>query len=284
MVEPLILPRQEHKEGPLILPIRQIGIDKTCISIQNFTVRYGKVDIVRDIYCDIPYGKVTAFIGPSGCGKSTMLRSINRMNDLTKGFNTLGRIVYKGQDVYSREVDPVELRRRIGMVFQRPCPLPKRSIYENIAFGPRLNGYIGNLDDLVESSLRKACIWEETKDKLHLEATFLSGGQQQRLCIARTVAVEPDVILMDEPCSSLDPRSGLKVEDLILELKRQYTIIIVTHDMTQAMRVADMTAFFNATPRDDGMGQIGNLIEFEPTKQLFKRPKRVETCEFLTTG
>ena len=221
----------------------------TCLSIQNTTISYGEFEALKNVFCDIPRGKVTAFIGPSGCGKSTLLRGLNRMNDLIEGCTLKGRILFDGADLYAPEVDPVEVRRRIGMVFQQPNPFPK-SIYENIAFGARINGYNGDMDELVERSLRQAAIWDECKDKLKESGNSLSGGQQQRLCIARTIAIEPEVILMDEPCSALDPISTLKIEETIHELKNNFTIVIVTHNMQQAVRVSDMTAFFNAEAID----------------------------------
>ena len=196
------------------------------------------------MFCDIEKNQVTSFIGPSGCGKSTVIRAINRMNDLIEGCKLSGSVIFEGIDIYAEDIDPVEVRRRIGMVFQQPNPFPK-SIYENIAFGARVNGYKGNMDQLVEESLTKAAVWDECKDKLNESGYSLSGGQQQRLCIARTIAIEPDVILMDEPCSALDPLSTLKIEETIHELKKNFTIIIVTHNMQQANRVSDYTAFFN---------------------------------------
>jgi phosphate transport system ATP-binding protein len=217
----------------------------TCMSLQNVTISYGSFEAVRNVFVDIPRGKVTAFIGPSGCGKSTVLRGLNRMNDLIPGCTLKGKVIFDGMDLYDKRVDPVEVRRRIGMVFQKPNPFPK-TIYENIAFGARINGYRGNMDELVERSLRKAAVWDECKDKLQESGFALSGGQQQRLCIARAIATEPEVILMDEPCSALDPISTLKVEETMHELKRSYTIVIVTHNMQQAVRVADMTSIFNS--------------------------------------
>ena len=213
------------------------------LSLQNATISYGSNEAVKNVFCDIPKGKVTAFIGPSGCGKSTVLRALNRMNDLIEGCSLKGRVLFEGVDLYGPNVDPVEVRRRIGMVFQQPNPFPK-SIYENIAFGARINGYTGEMDELVERSLRQAAVWDECKDKLNDSGYSLSGGQQQRLCIARTIAIQPEVILMDEPCSALDPISTLKIEETMHELKKSFTIVIVTHNMQQAVRVSDMTAFF----------------------------------------
>ncbi|MGB5241338.1 MAG: phosphate ABC transporter ATP-binding protein PstB [Prochlorococcaceae cyanobacterium] len=253
----------------------------SCLSLENVTISYGSFEAVRDVYMDIPRNKVTAFIGPSGCGKSTVLRALNRMNDLIEGCSLRGRVVFDGQDMYAREVDPVEVRRRIGMVFQKPNPFPK-SIYENIAFGARINGYKGDMDELVERSLRKAAIWDETKDKLKESGNALSGGQQQRLCIARAIAVEPEVILMDEPCSALDPISTLKIEEMMHELKKSFTIVIVTHNMQQAVRVSDYTAFFNAEAVEGGSGKIGYLVEFNDTERIFNAPVQQATQDYVT--
>ncbi|MCT0219933.1 phosphate ABC transporter ATP-binding protein PstB [Synechococcus sp. CS-1329] len=253
----------------------------SCLSLENVTISYGSFEAVRDVYMDIPRNRVTAFIGPSGCGKSTVLRALNRMNDLIEGCSLRGRVVFDGQDMYAREVDPVEVRRRIGMVFQKPNPFPK-SIYENIAFGARINGYKGDMDELVERSLRKAAIWDETKDKLKESGNALSGGQQQRLCIARAIAVEPEVILMDEPCSALDPISTLKIEEMMHELKKSFTIVIVTHNMQQAVRVSDYTAFFNAEAVDGGSGKVGYLVEFNDTERIFNAPVQQATQDYVT--
>ncbi|WP_115071920.1 phosphate ABC transporter ATP-binding protein PstB [Synechococcus sp. UW179B] len=252
-----------------------------CISIQNATISYGDFEALKNVFCDIPRGKVTAFIGPSGCGKSTLLRALNRMNDLIEGCSLHGRILFDGADLYAPDVDPVEVRRRIGMVFQQPNPFPK-SIYENIAFGARINGYNGNMDELVEKSLRQAAIWDECKDKLKESGNSLSGGQQQRLCIARTIAIEPEVILMDEPCSALDPISTLKIEETIHELKKSFTIVIVTHNMQQAVRVSDMTAFFNAEALEGGSGKVGYLVEFNDTDKIFNAPAQQATQDYVS--
>ena len=233
------------------------------------------------MYCDIPRGKVTAFIGPSGCGKSTVLRSLNRMNDLIEGCSLKGRVLFEGSDLYGPTIDPVEVRRRIGMVFNNRTPFPK-SIYENIAFGARINGYNGNMDELVERSLRQAAVWDECKDKLNESGYSLSGGQQQRLCIARTIAIQPDVILMDEPCSALDPISTLKIEETMHELKKTYTIVIVTHNMQQAVRVSDMTAFYNAEAVDNGSGKVGYLVEFNETEKIFNEPQQQATQDYVS--
>ena len=252
-----------------------------CLSIQNTTISYGSYEAVRNVYCDIPRGKVTAFIGPSGCGKSTVLRALNRMNDLIEGCTLKGRVLFDGADLYAPSVDPVEVRRRIGMVFQQPNPFPK-SIYENIAFGARINGYTGDMDELVERSLRQAAVWEECKDKLNESGYSLSGGQQQRLCIARTIAIQPEVILMDEPCSALDPISTLKIEETMHELKKSFTIVIVTHNMQQAVRVSDMTAFFNAEAVDGGSGKVGYLVEFNETEVIFNSPSQQATQDYVS--
>ena len=252
-----------------------------CLSIQNATISYGNFEALKNVFCDIPRGQVTAFIGPSGCGKSTILRAINRMNDLIEGCSLQGRILFDGADLYAPDVDPVEVRRRIGMVFQQPNPFPK-SIYENIAFGARINGYNGDMDELVERSLRQAAVWDECKDKLKESGNSLSGGQQQRLCIARTIAIEPEVILMDEPCSALDPISTLKIEETIHELKKRFTIVIVTHNMQQAVRVSDTTAFFNAEAVEGGSGKVGYLVEFNHTDKIFNAPSQQATQDYVS--
>ncbi len=239
--------------------------------VLDLSVLYGDFRAVRDISLPIHEHEITAMIGPSGCGKTTVLRCFNRMNDLIEGARVEGQILYHGVDLYAKEVDAVEVRRRVGMVFQKPNPFPK-SIYENVAFGPRVAGFGGSMDDLVEESLRKAALWEEVKDDLRKNAYTLSGGQQQRLCIARTLAMEPGVILMDEPCSALDPVSTSRIEDLCFELKERYTIVIVTHNMQQAARISDMTAFFEA----------GKLIEFDITENIFTRPEQKRTEEYVT--
>lgn len=255
-------------------------VTEAVLRAKNVNVYYGSTLVVRDVYLDIPKNKVVAFIGPSGCGKSTILRCFNRMNDLVSSARLDGEVTFYGCSLYGSQVDPVELRRRIGMVFQKPNPFPK-SIYENIAFGARINGYRGNMDELVENSLRKAALWDEVKDKLKTSGFSLSGGQQQRLCIARMIAIEPEVILMDEPCSALDPISTLKIEELIHELKEQYTIIIVTHNMQQASRVSDLTAFFNVAPTESG-GKVGYLVEYDETETIFQSPKEQATQEYVS--
>ena len=253
---------------------------ETILKAEDVTVSYGDFKALRGVYMEVPKNKVTALIGPSGCGKSTLLRCFNRLNDLIDGCKVDGKVIYRNKNLYGNKIDPVEVRRRIGMVFQKPNPFPK-SIYENIAYGARINGYDGNMDDLVEESLKQAAIWEEVKDKLKQSGLSLSGGQQQRLCIARAVALKPDVVLMDEPCSSLDPVSTSKVEDLIHELKEQYTIIIVTHNMQQATRVADMTAFFNAEEGESG-SRFGYLVEYNKTEEIFENPQEESTQKYVS--
>ena len=252
------------------------------ISLDNVSISYGSFEVVKNIFCDFKKSCITSLIGPSGCGKSTVLRSLNRMNDLIPNCSLKGTVMFDGINIYDKKIDPVEVRRRIGMVFQQPNPFPK-SIYENIAFGARINGYVGNMDELVENSLIKAALWDECKDKLGDSGYSLSGGQQQRLCIARTIAIEPQVILMDEPCSALDPISTLKIEETMHELKKNFTIIIVTHNMQQALRVSDMTAFFNAIEYEEGDGgKIGYLAEYGSTSKIFNSPKEKSTQEYIS--
>jgi phosphate transport system ATP-binding protein len=253
---------------------------ETVLSTENLDIYYGNFLAVKGVNVAIPKNRITAFIGPSGCGKSTLLRSFNRLNDLINGFHVEGKVYYYDQDLYAPKIDPVEVRRRIGMVFQKPNPFPK-SIYDNIAYGARVNGFKGNLDELVENSLRQAALWDEVKDKLKQNGLALSGGQQQRLCIARAIAINPDVVLMDEPCASLDPISTLKVEDLMHQLKEQYSIVIVTHNMQQATRVADMTAFFNAKATEKG-GKQGYLVEYDQTENIFQNPQQEATRDYVS--
>ncbi len=255
-------------------------ITEAVLRTKNVNVFYGSNLAVRDVSLDIPKNKVVALIGPSGCGKTTILRCFNRMNDLIPSARIEGKVTFYGKDIYASKLDPVGLRSRIGMVFQKANPFPK-SIHENIAFGARINGFQGNVDELVESSLKKAALWDEVKDKLKESGLALSGGQQQRLCIARTIAIQPEVILMDEPCSALDPISTLKVEELMHELKQQYTIIIVTHNMQQASRVSDFTAFFNAEPTPKG-GKVGYLVEYERTEVIFQNPAQQATKDYVS--
>lgn len=260
--------------------ITQSRLDTTTFDVQGVKVFYGGFMALQEVNMKIPERQIIAFIGPSGCGKSTLLRCFNRMNDLIPGARVEGTLSYRGRDIYHAKTNPVKLRRQVGMVFQRPNPFPK-SIYENIAFGPRANGYKGNMDELVEQSLRRAAIWDEVKDKLKAKGTDLSGGQQQRLCIARAIAMKPDVLLMDEPCSALDPISTKEVEDLCVELKEHYTIIMVTHNMQQASRISDLTAFFN-TETDQSGKRRGKLVEVSPTEQIFNSPRCKETAEYIS--
>jgi phosphate transport system ATP-binding protein len=241
------------------------------LEARDLSVFYGDTQAVRQVSIQVPDRKVVAFIGPSGCGKSTLLRCFNRMNDLVPGARVTGEAIFQGENLYGADVDPVDVRRRIGMVFQKPNPFPK-SIYDNVAFGPRINGYRGDLDDLVEKSLRQAALWEEVKDRLDASALALSGGQQQRLCIARALSIEPEVILMDEPASALDPIATQKIEELIYELKQKYTVVIVTHNMQQAARVSDLTAFL----------YMGSVVEYGPTQMLFTNPKEERTEAYIT--
>jgi phosphate transport system ATP-binding protein len=241
------------------------------LELQDVSVLYAGKPAVKKVSCTIWRNRITSIIGPSGCGKSTLLRSLNRMNDFVDGVTIEGKIIFAGQNLYGNEVDPVEVRRRIGMVFQKPNPFPK-TIYNNISWGPSINGYSGSMDELVERSLSQAALWNEVKDRLHDSALNLSGGQQQRLCIARALAMEPQVLLMDEPCSALDPISTSHIEDLLFELQSRYTIVIVTHNMQQAARVSAYTAFM----------EMGNLVEFGETDQIFTRPGIKRTEEYVT--
>ncbi|MBD2357798.1 phosphate ABC transporter ATP-binding protein [Tolypothrix sp. FACHB-123] len=260
--------------------ISTVNGTETVLRTENLNIYYGNFLAVRDIWLDIPKNRVTAFIGPSGCGKSTLLRCYNRLNDLIETFRAEGKVYYYDKNLYASDIDPVEVRRRIGMVFQKPNPFPK-SIYDNIAFGAKINGYKGNMDELVEKSLRQAALWDEVKDKLRQSGLSLSGGQQQRLCIARAIAVQPEIILMDEPCSALDPISTLRIEELIHELKEQYTIVIVTHNMQQAARVSDMTAFFNVQRTEKG-GRSGYLVEYDATELIFNNPQQEDTKDYVS--
>jgi phosphate transport system ATP-binding protein len=244
------------------------------VRLENLNVHFGATHAVKGVSLDFPANSVTAIIGPSGCGKSTVLRSLNRLHDLVPAARVTGRVVLDDTDIYDRAVDPVAIRRRIGMVFQKPNPFPAMTIYDNVIAGYRLNGRLKRTvaDEIVEASLQRVALWDEVKDRLKTSAMDLSGGQQQRLCIARTVAVQPEVILMDEPCSALDPIATLKIEELIDELKEQYTVIIVTHNMQQAARVSDHTAFF----------YMGELVEYGPTKKIFTTPEKRQTEDYIT--
>jgi len=241
------------------------------LETRDLSVLYGETRALRSVSIKIPDRRVVAFIGPSGCGKSTLLRCFNRMNDLIPGARIEGEALFQGQNLYAHDMDAVDVRRRIGMVFQKPNPFPK-SIYDNVAFGPRVNGFRGNMEDLVEHSLHRAALWDEVKDRLDASALTLSGGQQQRLCIARALAVEPEVLLMDEPASALDPIATQKIEDLIYQLKQDYTVVIVTHNMQQAARVSEFTAFL----------YIGELVEYGPTQDLFTNPREERTEAYIT--
>ncbi|MBN9176379.1 MAG: phosphate ABC transporter ATP-binding protein [Microbacterium sp.] len=252
------------------------------IRCENVDVFYGDFRAVTDVNLSFGKNEITALIGPSGCGKSTLLRSLNRMNDLVDGARVEGQVLFQDDDIYAKDVDPIEVRRRIGMVFQKPNPFPK-SIYDNIAYGPRVTGMkVSSMDDLVEEALTKAALWGEVKDKLKQSAFGLSGGQQQRLCIARTIATQPDVILMDEPCSALDPIATMRIEDLMHDLRRDYTIIIVTHNMQQAARVADRTAFFTALADETTGDRTGVLVEYAPTSQIFEHPQDQRTEDYIS--
>ncbi len=242
------------------------------LRVEGLQAWFGKNHVLRDVSLDVPALSVTAVIGPSGCGKSTFLRCLNRMHELVPGARSEGGVYVDGQDLYARGVDPVGLRRRVGMVFQRPNPFPTMSIHDNVSAGLRLNGYRGDLDEIVERCLRRAALWDEVKDRLKAGALSLSGGQQQRLCIARALAVEPEVLLMDEPASALDPIATAKIEELMHELREGYTIVIVTHNMQQAARVSDQTAFF----------YMGELVEAGPTEQIFTNPREQRTEDYVT--
>jgi phosphate transport system ATP-binding protein len=247
------------------------------LEIRKVEKEFGPVRVLRGVNLSVQEHQVVCLIGPSGCGKSTLIRCLNRMNDLIPSAKVEGTVAYHGQDLYGPDVDAVEVRKRIGMVFQKPNPFPK-SIYDNIAFGPRVLGVKGDMDEIVERALRHAAVWDEVKDRLKTNAFGMSGGQQQRLCIARCLAVEPDVILMDEPCSALDPISTGKIEDLMIDLKREYSIVIVTHNMQQAARVSDKTAFFTVTPED----RVGTLVEFDDTEMVFTNPTDPRTEAYVT--
>jgi phosphate transport system ATP-binding protein len=280
--------KQPQIDTSRIAEVTQGALDRTDIerrekvfSVYDLGVYYSGKPAIEEVSLDIHRNTVTAFIGPSGCGKSTFIRCFNRMNDLIPGAKVTGKVLYHGSDLYGKDVDPVDLRRRIGMVFQKPNPFPK-SIYDNIAFGPRVLGMKGSLDERVEGALKQAALWDEVKDRLKDGALGLSGGQQQRLCIARALAVEPDVILMDEPASALDPISTTRIEDLMHELKRRYTIVIVTHNMQQAARVADMTAFFSVVVDDEGSARRGILVEYDTTAKIFTTPADKRTEDYVT--
>ncbi len=255
--------------------------EKPVFAVRDLSVHYGKNVALKGVDMDIRPRRITAIIGPSGCGKSTLIRCFNRMNELIPGARVAGEVLYHGEDIYSPGVDPVVVRRHIGMVFQRPNPFPK-SVYDNVAFGAKINGYKGDMDELVERSLRRAALWDEVKAKLKKSALDLSGGQQQRLCIARAIAVEPDVILMDEPASALDPIATTRIEDLMQELKRDYSIIIVTHNMQQAARVSDETAFLYTEVDEATSARWGVLVEFGDTSRIFTKPQDKRTEDYVS--
>ncbi len=264
---------QQEREGA---EEREIVFD-----VKDLSVYYGQFRAVREATLPIREHEITALIGPSGCGKTTVLRCFNRMNDLIESARVEGSIQYHGVDLYDSKVDPVEVRRRVGMVFQKPNPFPK-TIYDNISFGPKIAGFKGDMDELVERSLQRAALWDEVKDRLKESGLSLSGGQQQRLCIARCIAVEPDVILMDEPCSALDPIATGRIEDLMQDLKDEYTIVVVTHNMQQAARVSDMTAFFTAEVNEEQDRRTGVLVEYDKTEQMFTNPNDERTENYVT--
>jgi len=249
--------------------------------LKDVEVTYAGKPAVTDVTFDIYENRITALIGPSGCGKSTLIRCLNRMNDLIPTAAVNGEILYHGEDLYGPHVDPVQARKRIGMVFQKPNPFPE-SIYDNIAFGPRVLGMKGDMDEIVERALRRGALWDEAKDRLKSNAFGMSGGQQQRLCIARCLAIEPDVILMDEPCSALDPISTGRIEDLMLELRENYSIVIVTHNMQQAARVSDRTAFFTVEVDGDNDGRVGQMVEYDETEKIFTTPSDSRTEAYVT--
>jgi phosphate transport system ATP-binding protein len=255
--------------------------EEKVFELRDISVFYSDVPAVRDITMDVFRNHVTALIGPSGCGKSTLIRCLNRMNDLIPTARVEGELLYHGQDLYGPRVDPIQVRKLIGMVFQKPNPFPK-SIYDNIAFGPRVLGMDGDMDEIVEKALRSAALWDEVKDRLRTNAYGMSGGQQQRLCIARCIAVQPDVILMDEPCSALDPISTGKIEDLMAELKREFSIVIVTHNMQQAARVSDRTAFLMVELDSDEKHRWGRIVEYDETEKIFTNPSDSRTEDYVT--
>ena len=268
------LERTQHAEQA---PARK----EVLFDVQDLGVSYNGLPALKNVSLQVYKNHVTAFIGPSGCGKSTFIRCFNHMNDLIPGATIQGKVLYHGVDLYGPEVDPVEVRKRIGMVFQKPNPFPK-SIYDNVAFGPRVLGQSRGLDDTVERALRHAALWDEVRNRLKESALSLSGGQQQRLCIARALAVEPDVILMDEPASALDPIATTKIEDLMHDLKREYTIVVVTHNMQQAARVADMTAFFSVEVASEDDRRTGILVEYDATEKIFTQPSDQRTEDYVT--
>ncbi len=284
------MPEHSTEELPAMTDARRVGVTTTSapsaggatvFDVDDVSVYYGAFRAVRDVSMQVRQHQITAFIGPSGCGKSTMLRCFNRMNDLIDTARVEGRITYHGVDLYDPAVNPVEVRRRIGMVFQKPNPFPK-SIYDNVAYGPKVAGAKGNLDDVVERALQGAALWDEVKDRLKESGMSLSGGQQQRLCIARAIATDPEVLLMDEPCSALDPIATGRIEDLMVEIEERFTIIIVTHNMQQAARVSDRTAFFTTEVSHEGDRRTGLLVEFSDTDKIFTNPADERTENYVT--
>jgi len=270
-------PGVEPERAPDAAPRRR----EVIFDVDDINVFYGEHKAIRNVTLDLHVNEITALIGPSGCGKSTFIRCLNRMNDLIPSARVDGKIVYHGEDLYDSRIDPVQVRKRIGMVFQKPNPFPK-SIYDNIAFGPRVMGMKGDMDEIVERALRRGALWDEVKDRLKTNAFGMSGGQQQRLCIARALAIEPDVLLMDEPCSALDPISTGRIEDLMMELKQDYSIVIVTHNMQQAARVSDMTAFFTVELHDEGKFRTGAVVEYGETDKIFTNPDDKRTEDYVT--
>jgi len=285
-VDPMVEGRDTKAElrlgrAPVVAEHARDPVRDHVFQLEDVRVSYAGVPAVRDISFKVYRNEITALIGPSGCGKSTLLRCFNRMNDLVATATVEGRVLYHGQDLYAEEVDPVQVRKLIGMVFQKPNPFPK-SIYDNIAYGPRVLRMKGDMDEIVERALRQAALWDEAKDRLSANAYGMSGGQQQRLCIARALATGPDVILMDEPCSALDPISTGKIEDLMLELSKEYSIVIVTHNMQQAARVSDMTAFFTVELDEDLKHRTGRVVEYDETEKIFTNPSDPRTEAYVT--
>jgi phosphate transport system ATP-binding protein len=274
---PAIAVRTEFQQGGS----GDVSTKEKVFELKDISVAYAGVEAVRNVSMDVYKNEVTALIGPSGCGKSTLIRTLNRMNDLVPSATVTGSLLYHGEDLYGPKVDPVQVRKLIGMVFQKPNPFPK-SIYENIAFGPKTLKMKGDMDEIVEHALRRAALWDEVKDRLDENAFGMSGGQQQRLCIARCIAVEPDVILMDEPCSALDPISTGKIEDLMMELKREYSIVIVTHNMQQAARVSDRTAFLMVELDADEQNRWGRIVEYDETEKIFTNPSDPRTEDYVS--
>jgi phosphate transport system ATP-binding protein len=275
------LPRQDAARPAAAPPRERVEEPEVVFDCNGVSVHYGPSLAIRDVTADLHKREITALIGPSGCGKSTFIRCLNRMNDLISSARVDGEVIYHGENLYADDIDPVQVRKRIGMVFQKPNPFPK-SIYDNIAFGPRVIGMRGDMDEIVARALVRGALWDEVKDRLKENAFGMSGGQQQRLCIARALATEPDVLLMDEPCSALDPISTGRIEDLMMELKREYSIVIVTHNMQQAARVSDRTAFFTVELRDDGKARNGAMVEYAETDKIFTNPQDKRTEDYVT--